>query len=259
MAGHPLRPATRRRLGTPSPHQQADRPRAHPRPEPPLTRWNLSVIQEAPNNAHPVLASVSRGYPRAQGRLLTCYSPVRRSTIHPKADASLDLHVLSTPPAFVLSQDQTLQQGKKNPAKKQAPHHNQCTNTPKKTPAHPSNAEPNKHTPKNRAHKHSHRHAVEFSKNTPTPAPSTQPGHQKGINQTVTTKLTEPHSPTTTGGPPKRTPPAEPTDPTTQFNSPTPQPTSKTTDRSQRKPTLNHAEKPNPTGGVPSRPATQPH
>ena len=32
MAGHPLRPATRRRLGTPLPHQQADRPRAHPIP-----------------------------------------------------------------------------------------------------------------------------------------------------------------------------------------------------------------------------------
>ena len=33
MAGHPLRPATRRRLGRPSPHQQADRPRAHPQPK----------------------------------------------------------------------------------------------------------------------------------------------------------------------------------------------------------------------------------
>jgi hypothetical protein len=40
---------------------------------------------------------------------------------------SLDLHVLSTPPAFVLSQDQTLQQKpvKENPGKK----------TPKKVPA----------------------------------------------------------------------------------------------------------------------------
>ena len=33
MAGHPLRPATRRRLGGPSPPQQADRPRAPPRPK----------------------------------------------------------------------------------------------------------------------------------------------------------------------------------------------------------------------------------
>ena len=30
VAVHPLRPATRRRLGRPLPHQQADRPRAHP-------------------------------------------------------------------------------------------------------------------------------------------------------------------------------------------------------------------------------------
>ena len=37
----------------------------------------------------------------------TCYAPVRRCT-H-LAVFSLDLHVLGTPPAFVLSQDQTLQ------------------------------------------------------------------------------------------------------------------------------------------------------
>ena len=33
MADRPLRPATRRRLGRPLPHQQADRPRAHPEAE----------------------------------------------------------------------------------------------------------------------------------------------------------------------------------------------------------------------------------
>ena len=47
------------------------------------------------------------------GRLLTRYSPVRRSPPPKSAEASfggfpLDLHVLGTPPAFVLSQDQTL-------------------------------------------------------------------------------------------------------------------------------------------------------
>ena len=31
MTGRPLRPATRHRLGEPLPHQQADRPRAHPK------------------------------------------------------------------------------------------------------------------------------------------------------------------------------------------------------------------------------------
>ena len=104
MAGRPLRPATRRRLGRPSPHQQADRPRAHLQPK------NLSTTQHAPGSEYPVLAPVSEGYPKAKGRLLTCYSPVRRSIHHPKAMLSLGLHVLSTPPAFVLSQDQTLQQ-----------------------------------------------------------------------------------------------------------------------------------------------------
>ncbi len=49
------------------------------------------------------------GYSRYQGRLLTRYSPVRHSTRSPKKTFAFDLHVLSTPPAFVLSQDQTLQ------------------------------------------------------------------------------------------------------------------------------------------------------
>src|SRR5262249_27125036 len=30
--------------------------------------------------SYPVLAPVSEGYPKARGRLLTCYSPVRRSS-----------------------------------------------------------------------------------------------------------------------------------------------------------------------------------
>ena len=55
---------------------------------------------------HRVLASVSRGYPRLAGSLITCYSPVRHST-HLAAFA-FDLHASSTPPTFVLSQDQTL-------------------------------------------------------------------------------------------------------------------------------------------------------
>ncbi len=46
--------------------------------------------------------------------MLTCYSPVRRSCT-PKEALPLDLHVLSTPPAFVLSQDQTLHRKTENP------------------------------------------------------------------------------------------------------------------------------------------------
>ena len=63
--------------------------------------------------SYPVLAPVSEGYPKDWGRLLTCYSPVRRSST-PERAFPLDLHVLSTPPAFVLSQDQTLHR-KTNP------------------------------------------------------------------------------------------------------------------------------------------------
>ena len=54
------------------------------------------------------LAQVSLGYSSPGGRLPTCYSPVRRSTNDPKTVLARDLHVLGTPPAFVLSQDQTL-------------------------------------------------------------------------------------------------------------------------------------------------------
>ena len=60
-----------------------------------------------------VLIIVSNGYPSAKGRLPTRYSPVRRfPRIHFDESLfirfSLDLHVLGTPPAFILSQDQTL-------------------------------------------------------------------------------------------------------------------------------------------------------
>ena len=69
MADHPLRPATRRRLGEPLPHQQADRPRVHPCPP------ELSNINHAIKVKYSVLATVSRSYPKVKGRLLTCYSP----------------------------------------------------------------------------------------------------------------------------------------------------------------------------------------
>ena len=57
-----------------------------------------------------VLITVSSGYPSAKGRLPTRYSPVRRSpSLHSSEesfqDFPLDLHVLGTPPAFILSQD----------------------------------------------------------------------------------------------------------------------------------------------------------
>jgi hypothetical protein len=58
---------------------------------------------------YPALAQLSLGYSHLKDRLPTCYAPVRRCTQGPKPSFSLDLHVLSTPPAFALSQDQTLE------------------------------------------------------------------------------------------------------------------------------------------------------
>ena len=59
--------------------------------------------------SYAVLAPISRSCPPSKGWLLTCYSAVchylEQSEDHSQ---SFDLHALSAPPAFVLSQDQTL-------------------------------------------------------------------------------------------------------------------------------------------------------
>ena len=100
MAGHPLRSATRHRLGGPSPRQLADRTRVTPQAG--FRHFHLP--------AYGVLASVSKRYPPP--------ADMSSRVTHPSATISTfqrtfqcqpsDLHVLSTPPAFVLSQDQTL-------------------------------------------------------------------------------------------------------------------------------------------------------
>ena len=76
-----------------------------------MRRPKLSLlISLMRRGAHPVLARVSSGCPGHRGRLPTCYSPVRGSAPGRSPGSSLHLHVLSTPPAFVLSQDQTLRE-----------------------------------------------------------------------------------------------------------------------------------------------------
>ena len=107
MADHPLRSATDRRLGEPLPHQPANQTQAHPLP------INLWPKKDVSSRYYEVLIIVSNGYPSAKGRLPTRYSPVRRFPQllfdeSPICWFSLDLHVLGTPPAFILSQDQTL-------------------------------------------------------------------------------------------------------------------------------------------------------
>ena len=108
MAVHPLRPATDRRFGGPLPRQLPNQTRVH------LTPPEFLPLHHAVLWSYAVLAVISNCYPPVWGRLPTRYSPVRRSVTKPfnpkksKQSASLDLHVLGTPPAFILSQDQTL-------------------------------------------------------------------------------------------------------------------------------------------------------
>jgi hypothetical protein len=96
VADRPLRPATDRRLGRPLPHQLPNRTQAAPK---------------APHGFLPQqMCGISPSFPGlspTSGYVPTRYSPVR----HCQKNCSqwpCDLHVLSIPPAFALSQDQTL-------------------------------------------------------------------------------------------------------------------------------------------------------
>ena len=93
MAAHPLRPATDRRHGAPLPHHLANQTRAH------LQAINLSRL-----HAYRVLAVVSNCCPHPEGR----FSRVTHPSATKTRRFPFDLHVLGIPPAFILSQDQTL-------------------------------------------------------------------------------------------------------------------------------------------------------
>ncbi len=72
-------------------------------------RRSPALITARPRaGCYAVLALLSEGYPPLEGRSPTRYSPVCHSTCSPKAAFAFDLHVLGTPPALILSQDQTL-------------------------------------------------------------------------------------------------------------------------------------------------------
>ena len=98
MADHPLRPATDRSLGGPLPRQPANRTQAP---------------QEAAfafgTRSHPgASCGLSRSFPRLSPtprQVPTRSSPVRHCGAETPPS---DLHVLGMPPAFALSQDQTL-------------------------------------------------------------------------------------------------------------------------------------------------------
>ena len=108
VTGRPLRPATRQSLGEPLPHQLADRPRA---PQKALACTNFdfgkmsSLIICGINSPFGELSPTSRQIPH----VLRTRSPLNNICIATNV-VPFDLHVLSTPPAFVLSQNQTLRE-----------------------------------------------------------------------------------------------------------------------------------------------------
>ena len=85
------------------PNQLANPARAHPRAEAEATIWRLHLCGDASCGISPGFPGLSRSLGQVAHVLLT------RSPLYlPRRAFSFDLHVLSTPPAFVLSQDQTL-------------------------------------------------------------------------------------------------------------------------------------------------------
>ena len=110
MTDHPLRPVTDRRLGGPLPHQLANPTQAH------LIAQGPKIPCFPPKGVCGI-SNRFRLLSPTTGQIPKHYSPVRRSSAgckHPLLP--LDLHVLSLPPAFNLSHDQTLQfKSYKNP------------------------------------------------------------------------------------------------------------------------------------------------
>lgn len=101
LAGHALTPATRFRLGTPSPYQLPDRTQAHPR------AINLSSATRKLQSVSGISCDFSQ-LSQTQGQVthaLLSRLPLGKTL---GSESSSDLHALGVPPTFVLSQDQTL-------------------------------------------------------------------------------------------------------------------------------------------------------
>ena len=104
VAGRPLRPATRHSHGGPLPRHLADRPRAHQEAH---CCFGFSFNQRMAicgiNSPFGELSPTSRQI----AHVLRTRAPLNQACIATNL-VPFDLHVLSTPPAFVLSQNQTL-------------------------------------------------------------------------------------------------------------------------------------------------------
>ena len=108
VADQPLSSAIDRRLGGPLPRQPANRTRSHLTPIESFHTIScetvcLCGISSRFQLLSPILGQVAH--------VLLTRSPLSYPNVHPKTSVKItpfDLHVLGTPPAFVLSQDQTL-------------------------------------------------------------------------------------------------------------------------------------------------------
>ena len=103
MAGHPLKPAIDRGLGEQLPHQLANQARAHP-----LATKNFVFHDEILKylKKHHISSVSDRFQTLSSTQRVDSHVLLTRSPL--KLKLSYDLHVLGVPPAFILSQDQTL-------------------------------------------------------------------------------------------------------------------------------------------------------
>ena len=107
MAVRPLRPATDRRFGGPLPRQLANRTRVHRTPsELPQAFHSASCDAVCICGISSRFRLLSPCVRQVTHALLT-RPPLTRSSLG-FGTCPFDLHVLGTPPAFILSQDQTL-------------------------------------------------------------------------------------------------------------------------------------------------------
>ena len=114
MADRPLRPATRRCLGEPLPHQLADRPRDPPEAPEHFLTWSCDLM--GISGISPSFLGLFQSSGQVPHVLLT-RSPLTHVT---RRSSAFDLHVLGPPPAFVLSQDQTLRRNLKQGSPKRS-------------------------------------------------------------------------------------------------------------------------------------------
>ena len=106
VSDHPLRPDRHRRLGRPLPHQLANVPQAHLL----VDAYTEASFQELLLYLLFVCGISQNFFWLFPSKRQVTYVLLTRAPLYSsRRTFAFDLHVLGTPPAFVLSQDQTLQ------------------------------------------------------------------------------------------------------------------------------------------------------